>query len=318
MNFWEGKRVVITGGSGFLGSAVIKALQSRGLEGIFVPRRAVYDLVKWDNVVRLYEDARPDIVLHLAGNVGGIGANRANPGRFFYDNLMMGVQMMEYGRRQGISKFVALGTICSYPKFTPVPFKEEDLWNGYPEETNAPYGLAKKMLLVQAQAYRMQYDFNAIFLLPVNLYGPRDNFDLETSHAIPAIIRKCVDAVASDAKEIVLWGTGKATREFLHVDDAAEGILLATEKYDSAEPVNIGAGMETSIENLASLIARLTGFQGRIVWDTTKPDGQPRRSLDTTRAAQEFGFRAAVPFEAGLKQTIDWYRATRSLTPRTS
>ena len=318
MNFWEGKRVVITGGSGFLGSAVIKALQSRGLEGIFVPRRAVYDLVKWDNVVRLYEDARPDIVLHLAGNVGGIGANRANPGRFFYDNLMMGVQMMEYGRRQGISKFVALGTICSYPKFTPVPFKEEDLWNGYPEETNAPYGLAKKMLLVQAQAYRMQYDFNAIFLLPVNLYGPRDNFDLETSHAIPAIIRKCVDAVASDAKEIVLWGTGKATREFLHVDDAAEGILLATEKYDSAEPVNIGAGMETSIENLATLIARLTGFQGRIVWDTTKPDGQPRRSLDTTRAAQEFEFRAAVPFEAGLKQTIDWYLATRSLTPRTS
>jgi GDP-L-fucose synthase len=318
MNFWEGKRVVITGGSGFLGSAVVKALQARGLEGIFVPRRAVYDLVKWDNVVRLYEDARPDIVLHLAGNVGGIGANRANPGRFFYDNLMMGVQMMEFGRRQGISKFVALGTICSYPKFTPVPFKEQDLWNGYPEETNAPYGLAKKMLLVQAQAYRAQYGFNAIFLLPVNLYGPRDNFDLETSHAIPAIIRKCVDAVATDAKEIVLWGTGKATREFLHVDDAAEGILLATEKYDGSEPVNIGAGMETSIESLAHLIVRLTGFQGRIVWDTTKPDGQPRRSLDTSRAAEEFGFRASVPFEVGLKQTIDWYRSTRFIPPRTT
>src|SRR5688572_8488830 len=315
MNYWEGKRVVVTGGSGFLGAVLVKKLQTKGLREVFVPRRAQYDLVQWDNVVRLYEDARPDIVLHLAGNVGGIGANRANPGRFFYDNLMMGVQMMEYGRRQGISKFVALGTICSYPKHTPVPFREEDLWNGYPEETNAPYGLAKKMLLVQAQAYRTQYGFNGIFLLPVNLYGPRDNFDLETSHAIPAIIRKCADAVDSGAKEVVLWGTGKATREFLHVDDAAEGILLATEKFDGPEPVNIGAGMETSIESLANLIAKLTGFQGRIVWDSSKPDGQPRRSLDTTRAATQFGFHAKVPFEVGLKETIDWYRASRSAKP---
>ena len=304
MNFWEGKRVLVTGGSGFLGSVVVRKLRSKSPKEIFVPRRANYDLVQWDNVVRVFQDANPDVVLHLAGNVGGIGANRANPGRFFYDNLMMGVQLMEYARRQGIAKFVALGTICAYPKHTPVPFKEDNLWNGYPEETNAPYGLAKKMLLVQAQAYRDQYGFNAIFLLPVNLYGPNDNFDLETSHAIPAIIRKCVDAVETGAKEIVLWGTGKATREFLHADDAAEGILLATERYNSSEPVNIGAGMETSIENLAGLIAKLTGFQGRIVWDSSKPDGQPRRSLDTARAAEQFGFRARVPFEQGLKETI--------------
>lgn len=309
MNFWEGKRVLVTGGSGFLGSIVVRKLQSKSPKEIFVPRRANYDLVQWDNVVRVFQDANPDIVLHLAGNVGGIGANRANPGRFFYDNLMMGVQLMEYARRQGTEKFVALGTICSYPKHTPVPFKEENLWDGYPEETNAPYGLAKKMLLVQAQAYRDQYGFNAIFLLPVNLYGPNDNFDLETSHAIPAIIRKCVDAVETGAKEIVLWGTGKATREFLHADDAAEGILLATERYNSSEPVNIGAGMETSIENLAGLISKLTGFQGRIVWDSSKPDGQPRRSLDTARAAEQFGFRARVPFEQGLRETIEWYRA---------
>jgi GDP-L-fucose synthase len=319
MNFWEDKRVVVTGGAGFLGSRLVAKLRAKSPREIFIPRRADYDLVQWDNVVRLYKDARPDLVIHLAGNVGGIGANRANPGRFFYDNLMMGVQMIEYARRQGISKFVALGTICSYPKFTPVPFREENLWDGYPEETNAPYGLAKKMLLVQAQAYREQYGFNTIFLLPVNLYGPNDNFDPNTSHAIPAIIRKCVDAVETGAKEVVLWGTGKATREFLHVDDAAEGILLASERYNGSEPVNVGAGMETSIENLAVLISKLTGFQGRIVWDSTKPDGQPRRSLDTQRAEREFGFRARIPFETGLKETIEWYRAKdRSAAPRSA
>lgn len=317
MNFWEGKRVLVSGGSGFLGSVVVRKLESKSPKEIFVPRRAQYDLVQWDNVVRVYKDARPDIVLHLAGNVGGIGANRANPGRFFYDNLMMGVQMMELARREGTAKFVALGTICSYPKHTPVPFKEENLWDGYPEETNAPYGLAKKMLLVQAQAYREQYGFNGIFLLPVNLYGPNDNFDLQTSHAIPAIVRKCVDAVESGAKEVVLWGTGKATREFLYVDDAAEGILLASERYNDSDPVNIGAGMEISIENLAGLIAKLTGFHGRIVWDSSKPDGQPRRSLDTKRAAELFGFRARVPFEQGLKETVEWYRNSRNVDSRT-
>jgi GDP-L-fucose synthase len=309
MSFWEGKRALVTGGSGFLGSFVVEKLRARGLAEIFVPRRKDYDLTEWDNVVRVYKDARPDIVLHLAGNVGGIGANRASPGLFFYENLMMGVQLMEYARRVGVPKFVALGTICSYPKFTPVPFKEDDLWNGYPEETNAPYGLAKKMLLVQAQSYRQQYGFNAIFLLPVNLYGPRDNFNPETSHVIPAIIRKCVDAVNSRATEVVLWGTGNATREFLHADDAAEGILLAAEKYNDAAPVNIGAGMEISIADLASRIARLTGFTGKIVWDSDKPDGQPRRCLDTQRAEQEFGFRARIPFDRGLKETIDWYRS---------
>src|SRR5262245_55556734 len=310
MSFWEDKRVLVTGGSGFLGSCLVRKLRTKSPQDIFIPRKADYDLVQWDNVVRVYKDSRPNIVIHLAGNVGGIGANRANPGRFFYDNLMMGAQMMECGRRQGISKFVALGTICSYPKHTAVPFKEEDLWNGYPEETNAPYGLAKKMLLVQAQAYREQYGFNAIFLLPVNLYGPNDNFDPETSHAIPAIIRKCVDAVNNGSKEIVLWGTGRATREFFHVDDAAEGILLASERYNKPAPINLGAGMEISIERLAHLIAKLADFQGQIIWDSSKPDRQPRRSLDTTKAEEEFGFRARVPFEQGLKETIEWYRAS--------
>jgi GDP-L-fucose synthase len=265
-------------------------------------------------VRRLYRDAKPDIVIHLAARVGGIGANRANPGKFFYDNLMMGVQMMEVGRQVGLEKFVAIGTICAYPKFTPVPFKEEDLWNGYPEETNAPYGLAKKMLLVQSQAYRQQYGFNAIYLLPVNLYGPRDNFDPETSHVIPAIIKKIIDAMYEPDKPnrpITVWGTGKATREFLYVEDAAEGILLTTERYNKPDPVNLGAGFEISIKDLVKLIAKLTGFKGEIVWDSSKPDGQPRRMLDTSRAEKEFGFKAKVGFEEGLKKTIDWYLSTR-------
>jgi GDP-L-fucose synthase len=306
-NFWTNKTVLVTGGAGFLGTHVVAKLRERGCTGIVVPRSADYDLVRYENVVRIYRDAKPDLVIHLAGRVGGIGANRANPGKFFYDNLMMGAQLMEVGRQVGLEKFVAVGTICAYPKFTPVPFREEDLWNGYPEETNAPYGLAKKMLLVQAQAYREQYGFNTIYLLPVNLYGPGDNFDPASSHVIPAIIRKCVDAVRSGAREIVLWGSGEATREFFYVDDAAEGILLASEKYNGAEPVNLGSSMEIRVKELAAMIAKLTGFQGRIVWDTAKPDGQPRRALDTSRALKEFGFKATTPFEDGLKKTIESY-----------
>ena len=312
MSFWKNKRVLVTGGSGFLGShlvARLKAMPARPAT-VDVPRRKDYDLVQFADCERLYTDASPDVVLHLAAQVGGIGANRANPGRFFYDNLMMGTQLMEIGRRRGIAKFVAVGTICAYPKNTPVPFKEEDLWNGYPEETNAPYGLAKKMLLVQSQAYREQYGFNSIFLLPVNLYGPGDHFDPNTSHVIPGIIKKCVDAVRTGEKKIVLWGTGKATREFLYVEDAVEGILLASEHYNLSEPVNIGSGMEISIRDLANLIARLTGFNGEIEWDTSKPDGQPRRSLDTSKAKRLFGFRAAHEFERGLQETIDWYKTT--------
>jgi GDP-L-fucose synthase len=259
-------------------------------------------------VERLYRDSKPEIVIHLAARVGGIGANRANPGKFFYDNLMMGVQMMDAGRRVGIEKFVAIGTVCSYPKFTPVPFKEEDLWNGYPEETNAPYGLAKKMLLVQSQAYRQQYGFNSIFLLPVNLYGPRDNFDLNASHVIPALIRKCVEAIQKGESEILVWGTGKPTREFLYVEDAAEAILLAAEKYNKPDPVNIGTGFEISIKDLVELVAKQTGFKGKIIWDSSKPDGQPRRCLDVSRAEKEFGFRARMSFEGGLRKTIGWYR----------
>lgn len=309
MNFWKGKRVLLTGGSGFLGSQVEEKLRahSSGEADIFIPRRKDYDLVHFVDVQRAYRDAKPDIVIHLAAEVGGIGANRANPGRFFYNNLMMGAQLMEVGRQLGLEKFVAIGTICAYPKFTPVPFREEDLWNGYPEETNAPYGLAKKMMLVQSQSYREQYGFNSIFLLPVNLYGPRDNFDPQTSHAIPAIIRKCVEAVRDRKDEIILWGTGSPTREFVHVDDVAEGIVLAAERYNSSDPVNLGSGMEISIRSLAELIARLTGFKGRITWDATQPDGQPRRFLDTSKAERLFGFRARVQFEEGLKNTIDWY-----------
>ncbi len=309
MSFWQDKGVLVTGGSGFLGSFVVEKLKGRGCKDIFAPRSKDYDLVQMEAVKRLYQDTKPDIVIHLAANVGGIGANRANPGKFFYENLMMGVQMMEVGRQVGIEKFVALGTVCAYPKFTPVPFKEENLWNSYPEETNAPYGLAKKMLLVQSQAYRQQYGFNAIYLLPVNLYGPRDNFDPESSHVIPALIKKCVDAITNNDQQITVWGTGKPTREFLYVEDAAEGILLATERYNKPDPVNLGAGFEISIKDLVELIAKLTGFKGEIIWDTTKPDGQPRRMLDTSRAEKEFGFKAKTSFEEGLKKTIEWYKS---------
>jgi len=307
------KRVTVTGGAGFVGSFVVEKLKERGCTHIFVPRSKDYDLVDNEAVKRLYQDSKPDIVIHLAAVVGGIGANRENPGKFFYDNLMMGVQMMEQGRLFGLEKFVAIGTVCAYPKFTPVPFKEEDLWNGYPEETNAPYGLAKKTSLVQSQAYRQQYGFNSIYLIPVNLYGPRDNFDLKTSHVIPALIRKCVDAVENKDDEIVVWGTGKPTREFLYVEDAAEGILIATEKYNKSDPVNLGSGFEIPIKNLVNLIVRLTGFKGKIIWGTSKPDGQPRRCLDTSKAEKEFGFKAKTNFEEGLKKTIEWYKKTRSI-----
>jgi len=304
---WGSQRVVVTGGAGFLGSFVVEKLRARGCHDIFVPRSKEYDLRDRDAIRRMYQDAQPDLVIHLAAVVGGIGANRANPGRFFYDNAIMGIQLMEYARQFNVPKFVAVGTICAYPKFTPVPFKEDDLWNGYPEETNAPYGLAKKMMLVQAQAYRAQYGFNAIYLLPVNLYGPRDNFDLETSHVIPALIRKCAEAIREGKDEIVLWGDGSPTREFLYVEDAAEGILLAAERYDGELPVNLGSGHEIAIRDLANLVAREMGFRGRISWDTSKPNGQPRRCLDVSRAERLFGFRAQTPFEDGLKRTIAWY-----------
>jgi GDP-L-fucose synthase len=305
------RRVLVTGGSGFLGGHVLTALAARGARDIVAPRRKDYDLTSEAGVERLMEEARPEVVIHLAAVVGGIGANRANPGRFFYDNLVMGALLMEHARRTGVQKFVSVGTICAYPKLTPVPFREDDLWSGYPEETNAPYGLAKKMLLVQGQAYREQYGFNAVYLLPVNLYGPGDHDDLASSHVIPALIRKCLDARTSGAPEIVCWGDGSPTREFLYVEDCAEAIVLATERYDDPEPVNVGTGVEISIKELVELVAELTGFTGRVTWDTTKPNGQPRRALDVTRARQRFGFRARTEFREGLARTVAWYRERR-------
>jgi GDP-L-fucose synthase len=307
--FWSDKRVVVTGGAGFLGSFLVEHLRAKDCRAVVVPRSKDYDLVEMDAVRRLYADAKPDVVIHLAARVGGIGANQANPGRFFYDNLMMGTQLIEVGRQLGIKKFVAIGTICAYPKYAPIPFKEDDLWAGFPEETNAPYGLAKKMMLVQSQAYRQQYGFNSIVLFPVNLYGPRDNFDLETSHVIPALIRKCAEAQQNGKPEIVLWGDGTPTREFLYVEDAAEGILLAAEQYNDSRPLNLGTGEELSIKTLAGIIAAEVGFHGRILWDPTKPNGQPRRCLDISRIKQTIGFQPTHSLRDGLKKTIQWYRA---------
>lgn len=309
--FWENRRVCVTGGAGFLGSYVVSKLRLRGAGEVFIPTIEQYDLVQPGDISRMLDDSRPDIIIHLAAQVGGIGANRERPAEFFYNNLMMGVQLMHQAYERKVEKFVAIGTICAYPKFTPIPFREENLWNGYPEETNAPYGLAKKMLLVQAQSYRQQYGYNAIFLLPVNLYGPGDNFDPRSSHVIPALIRKCIEAQEKGDKEIVVWGDGSPTREFLYVEDAAEGIVLAAERYNDSEPVNLGSGQEISIKDLAELIARLTGFTGKLVWDTTKPNGQPRRALDTSRAQQYFGFKAQMTFEEGLRRMIAAYREAR-------
>ena len=307
---WADRRVLVTGGGGFLGKAVVRRLQEAGASDIFVPRSRDYDLRLPADIARALDDGRPDVIIHLAAVVGGIGANRENPGRFFYENAIMGIELMERARLAGVEKFVQIGTVCAYPKFTPVPFHEDDLWNGYPEETNAPYGVAKKMLLVQGQAYRQQYGFDVIHLIPVNLYGPGDNFDPASSHVIPALIKKCVDAREAAADQIEVWGTGSASREFLYVDDAAEGIVLGTERYDGADPVNLGVGREITIRELVELIARLTRFQGEIRWDTTKPDGQPRRALDTSRARELFGFVARTGFEDGLRRTIEWYETS--------
>jgi GDP-L-fucose synthase len=316
-SFWNGKRVIVTGGAGFLGSFVTGQLAQRGASDIFIPRIENYNLTEPQEIERMYGDAlqgvKPEnvLVIHLAANVGGIGANREHPAEFFYDNLMMGTQLMHQAYKKGIGKFVAIGTVCAYPKFTPVPFKEEDLWNGYPEETNAPYGLAKKMMLVQAQAYRQQYGYNAIFLLPVNLYGPRDNFNLKTSHVIPALIRKALEAKERGDAELQVWGDGSPTREFLYVEDAASGIITAAEKYNGSEPVNLGSGYEISIKDLAEMIVRLTGYGGKIAWQTDKPNGQPRRGLDVSRAGEYFGWQAQVPFEEGIRRTIEWYQTQR-------
>lgn len=311
--FWSSRRVMVTGGAGFLGRYIVRKLHERGAADVSVPRSKYYDLREKPDIVRALHDSQPNLIIHAAASVGGIGANRENPGKFFYDNAIMGIQLMEQARLYGVEKFVTIGTVCSYPKFTPVPFKEEDLWNGYPEETNAPYGLAKKMLLVQAQAYREQYGFDSIYLIPVNLYGPGDNFDPASSHVIPALIRKCIEARDSGADHIDVWGTGNASREFLYVDDAAEGILLAAERYNGPEPINLGTGEEITIRDLASLIAQATGFTGTLVWDPAKPDGQPRRCLDTRIAGSRIGFRAVWPFQRGIAETVAWYE--RSIAP---
>ena len=311
MTFWTNKRVLVTGGNGFLGSHLVRLLRQRGCASLFTPHRAEYDLRKLEHIRSALRSSDPDVVFHLAAVVGGIGANRKHPGWFFYDNAMMGLQLMEEARLSGVKKFVAVGTVCAYPKRTPVPFREDDLWSGYPEETNAPYGLAKKMLLVQAQAYRQEYGFNAVYLLPVNLYGPGDNFDPQSCHVIPALIKKCVDAVEAGEEAITVWGTGRASREFLYVEDCARGLLLAAARYDKADPVNLGSGSEITIRELVAIVADATGFRGDIVWDTSKPDGQPRRCLDTTRARDEFGFKATTGFRAGLRKTVEWYLRAR-------
>lgn len=313
-HFWHDKRVWVTGGAGFLGSFIVEGLRERGAREIYAPRSREYDLRDINAIRRALKDLRPDLIIHAAARVGGIGANRKHPADFFYDNLIMGAQLMHESYTTGVDKFVALGTVCAYPKYTPVPFHEDEIWNGYPEETNAPYGLAKKMMLVQSQTYRQQYGFNSLFLLPVNLYGPRDNFDPESSHVIPALIRKCIEAKESGADSIQVWGDGSPTREFLYVEDAAEGILLAAERYNASEPVNLGSSYEISIKDLVELIARLTGFEGKLVWDTSQPNGQPRRKLDTTRAQQEFGFVSGTPFEEGLRRTIAWWVASQEKT----
>jgi len=310
-NFWQNKRVIVTGGSGFLGSFVVKKLKQRDAADVFVPRSSLYDLRQPEGITRMLQDFKADMIVHLAALAGGIGANRARPAEFFYNNLMMGVPLLHQAWEQNVDKFVAVGSICSYPKFTPLPFKEENLWDGYPEETNAPYGLAKKMLLVQSQSYRQQYGYNSIYLMPVNLYGPRDNFNLETSHVIPALIRKAIEATERGEQEILAWGDGSPTREFLYVEDAAEGIITAAENYNGSEPVNLGSGQEISIKNLVEMVVKLTNFEGQIVWQTDKPNGQPRRALDVSRAKEYFGWSAQVPFEEGMRRTIEWFKENR-------